>query len=140
MEIGLDLALPAKPAKFRILLADDSQLIRRAVVDILARDSECFVVCGEASDGEEAVRKVTELLPDILLVDLSLPKIHGLKVAERALRAHPLMRIVLMSAQDEKILSAIAKSAGLSYAIPKSQLAYRLLPLLATSCRTGSPE
>src|SRR5437868_4532792 len=69
-------------AKFRILLADDSLAVRRALRDLLCGASDNWVVCGEAADGQAAVQAVGELLPDVILLDLSLPVVPGLKVAQ----------------------------------------------------------
>jgi hypothetical protein len=66
----------------RILIADDSEAFRCAVKDLLSHDSGEWVVCGEATNGEDAVKDVARLLPDVILLDLSIPDLHGLRVAE----------------------------------------------------------
>jgi two-component system response regulator YesN len=119
-------------AKFRILLADDSPAIRQAVQDLLFRVSDHWVVCGEAADGQTAIHKVGELLPDVLLLDLSLPVITGLRVAQTVKQDHPLVRIVIMSAEDASTMPVLAKAAGTPYAISKFQLTENLIPLLSS--------
>lgn len=68
----------------RILIADDNDIVRRGVRGILARVAN-WEVCGEARDGSEALRKARELLPDLILLDISMPGTNGLEVA-RVLR------------------------------------------------------
>jgi DNA-binding NarL/FixJ family response regulator len=60
----------------RILIADDSDLIRRGIRNLLSEQPD-WVICGECSDGEDAVKLVEELRPDVLLLDLSIPGMHG---------------------------------------------------------------
>ena len=113
----------------KILLADDSAAVRRAVTDLLSRHAADWVVC-EADDGEDALRKVAQLLPDVVLLDLSIPALHGLKVAEILKQDHPEVFIIIMSEQDPALIAILARTAGIPYAIPKSRLATDLLPLL----------
>lgn len=74
--------------------------LSKIVQDLLFRVSDHRVVCGEAADGQTAIHKVGELLPDVLLLDLLLPVITGLRVAQTVKQDHPLVRIVIMSAED----------------------------------------
>jgi chemotaxis response regulator CheB len=65
---------------------------------MLIQDSSDWVVCGEAENGEDAVREVAKLLPDVLLMDASIPLLHGVKVARIVKRDHPAVKVVMMSA------------------------------------------
>lgn len=56
----------------RVLIAEDNKLVRRDFVGLLAADKE-FEVCGEASDSSETLKKVAELRPDLILLDVSMP-------------------------------------------------------------------
>ena len=64
----------------RILMVDDNEQIRRGVMDILASKKN-WNVCGEARDGTEAIWKARELLPDLILLDISMPGLNGLEAA-----------------------------------------------------------
>jgi chemotaxis response regulator CheB len=66
-------------AKLKVLIADDSSSVRRVLSALVNRNPN-WVVCGEAVDGEEAVRKVTELSPEVVLLDLSIPVMDGVRV------------------------------------------------------------
>jgi two-component system response regulator YesN len=95
--------------KLKILLADDSRAIRLALQGLLLPESDHWTVCGEATDGRAAIEKVAELGPDVILLDLSLPIISGLNVAQTLNRDYPQIRVILMSAQDPLTMSVLAK-------------------------------
>ena len=118
--------------KFKILLADDSRSIRLALQGLLLPESDHWAVCGEATDGRAAIEQAAELSPDVILLDLSLPIISGLNVAQILRQDYPEIRVILMSAQDPHTMSLLAKAAGVSYVIPKSHLVELLIPMLSS--------
>ena len=61
----------------RIFLADDHSLVRRGIRSLLGVHSE-WEVCGEATDGKEALEKVNQLNPDVLILDINMPELNGL--------------------------------------------------------------
>ena len=105
-------------------------MVRRAVKELLSANSDDWVICGEAIDGEDAVRKAEALSPDVVLLDLSIPLLHGLTVAKTIRRDYPAVKVVLMSEQDTSVLSRMVEGSGTPYYIPKSRLAIDLIPLL----------
>ncbi len=111
----------------RILVVDDNVLVRRGVIDILASRKN-WEVCAEAQDGEEAIQKVQESRPDVILLDISMPGMNGLEVA-RAIR-HELAdaKILIMSQHDPASLLPSAIQAGANGCVDKSRLATDLLP------------
>jgi DNA-binding NarL/FixJ family response regulator len=112
-------------AHFKILIADDSEILRQALVSLIGRLAPDWQVCGEAGDGEEAIRKVGELSPDLILIDLSLPLLNGVQVVENLLKNHPSVVVVLMSEQSEDAMRRLSEEAGVR-GIPKSRLAVEL--------------
>jgi DNA-binding NarL/FixJ family response regulator len=87
-------------------------------------------VCGEAANGKDAVREVAKVLPDVILLDLSIPLLHGLRVAEILKRDYPALAVIVMSEQDISVLSRLANAAGTRYCIAKSRAALDLIPML----------
>jgi two-component system, NarL family, nitrate/nitrite response regulator NarL len=80
----------------RILIVDDNERIRRGVMDILASKKN-WNVCGEARDGTEAIRKARELLPELILLDISMPGLNGLEAARLLRQEIANTKILLMS-------------------------------------------
>ena len=86
--------------ELRILVADDSQSMRSAYERILdSRDN--FDIVGMASDGQEALEMAIELVPDVVILDVRMPKLDGLAVANRLTEQVPQTAIILVSAYDD---------------------------------------
>jgi two-component system NarL family response regulator len=89
-------------AKIRILIADDHPVIREGLVELLTRQKDMSVI-GEAGDGEEVCQLYDRLSPDILLLDLRMPKKDGLQVLiELMSRRGSKARIIVMSSHDSE--------------------------------------
>lgn len=110
----------------RILIVDDNERIRRGVMVILASKKN-WNVCGEASDGMEAVRKARELLPDLILLDISMPGLNGLEAARLLRQEIANAKILLMSQYDPLPLLPGAIQAGANGCVDKSRLGTDLL-------------
>jgi len=80
----------------KILLADDHPVVRKGIHSCLARHTQLQIV-GEASNGEEALRKVRELSPDVVLMDIDMPRMNGLLVTEILRRELPGVRVLVLS-------------------------------------------
>ena len=113
----------------RILLADDNQPVRRGIAMLLSQEKS-WTVCGEASNSAEVLTLAEELRPDAILLDVSMPGIHGLETT-RALRQRlPETRVLIISQHDPHHLRPLALEAGAVECIDKSRLATDLLPAL----------
>jgi chemotaxis response regulator CheB len=88
-----------------------------------------WVVCGEVDNGQDAVSEVAKLRPDVILLDASIPVLHGVTVARTVKRDHPAVAVVMMSEQDTSVLALLADAAGTPHYIPKSQMGIDLIPL-----------
>jgi two-component system, NarL family, response regulator NreC len=104
----------------RILLADDHALYREGLRLLLERDPR-FMIVGEAADGGEAVRLALELLPDIILMDLSMPVFNGIEASLRIRTALPDAKVVLLSMHDDEASILEALKAGVNGYVFKAQ-------------------
>jgi len=87
----------------RILIVDDNEPVRRRV-QALVGSHEGWVVCGEATDGIEAVEEAKSLLPDLIIMDVSMPQMNGLDASRIILREVAGSRILIISQNDPTIL------------------------------------
>ncbi len=110
----------------RVLVAEDEALIRMDVVATL-NESGCQVV-GEAADGEEAVRLADELLPDVVVMDIKMPRLDGISAAEKL--AEKKIPVVLLTAFSQQDLVSRAVEAGALAYITKPFKPTDLLPAI----------
>lgn len=113
-----------------ILIADDHDIIREGIKSVLKPHSE-YEVCAEAADGEQALEYARQLKPDILLLDISLPKVSGLDIIERVRKASSRTKIIIVSVHKmgAYVLKALRK--GVSGYLNKDNVAEELIPALS---------
>ena len=111
----------------RVVVAEDESLIRLDIVEIL-RDNG-FDVVGEAGDGETAVALATELKPDLVVMDVKMPKLDGISAAERLAKNH-IAPVVLLTAFSQKELVERASEAGAMAYVVKPFTPNDLLPAI----------
>ena len=111
----------------RVLIADDHQVVREGLQMILAESDGEIVVVGEASDGDEAVRLATAVKPDVVLMDLSMPRVDGLEATRRLREAGIESRVLILTsfADGEGVRDAVR--AGVTGYLMKDVLKAELL-------------
>jgi NarL family two-component system response regulator LiaR len=111
---------PARPSEIRVVIADDQAIVRRGIRALLATEPDLEVV-GEAASGEEAVRLLERLQPDVVLMDLVMPGMGGLAAIRRLAELGLPTRIVVLTsfATDEHVFPAI-KAGALGYLLKDS--------------------
>ena len=111
----------------RVLIADDHQVVREGLQMILAESDGEIVVVGEASDGDEAVRLATAVKPDVVLMDLSMPRVDGLEATRRLREAGIESRVLILTsfADGEGVRDAVR--AGVTGYLMKDVLKTELL-------------
>lgn len=112
----------------RILLVDDFQRIRSGVRSLLT--SEPVEICGEAENGREAVERVRELHPDLVLLDIIMPVMNGIEAAREIHRISPSTKIVFLTIEDTAEANAVARLVGVDGFVPKSDAGSELIPTL----------
>jgi DNA-binding NarL/FixJ family response regulator len=114
----------------RVLVVDDYEPWRRFVHSTLQKASELRVI-GEASDGLEAIQKAEGTQPDLILLDIGLPKLNGIEAASRIRGLVPFSKIIFVSDTRSPDIMSVALRAGGSGYVVKSNGATELLPAIA---------
>lgn len=116
-----------EPMPRRVLVAEDEALIRLDLKEML--EEEGYRVCGEASDGETAVRMTEELRPDLVILDVQMPVLDGLAAAERIAAAR-LAPVIILTAYSQRELVVRARDAGAMTYLVKPFQKRDLIPAL----------
>ena len=89
-----------KTRRVTIMLADDHPLLREALRHVLEQEED-FEIVAEASDGEETVRLATELIPDVIILDISMPKISGIEATKQIKNRFPHIAVLALTIHDD---------------------------------------
>lgn len=117
------------PVSFRILLVEDFEPFRRIVRSVLQQRPE-FQIIGEASDGEDAVWQAEKLQPDLILLDIRLPRVSGLEAARRIRKLAPYSKILFLSMESSfSVVQECFRLGGLGY-VQKLSARSDLLPAI----------
>ena len=120
-------------APIRVVIADDHTLVRAGIAALLG-GIEGVVVVAEAEDGREALQVVAALRPDIVLLDITMPGLNGLDVAERIARSTPQTRVIMLSmhANEEYVFQALHAGAA-GYLLKGARIAELELAVIAVA-------
>jgi DNA-binding NarL/FixJ family response regulator len=106
--------------KIRVLLADDHELVRSGLIKLLETYKDLTVI-GEAGDGSEAVEKTRKLNPDVLVIDLSMPKLSGIEATKIVRKECPKVGVLVLTMhQNEEYVYQILKSGAGGYVLKEA--------------------
>lgn len=110
----------------RVLIVDDHRLFAEALRAILSADERIEVV-GLAASGEEAVTRASELAPDVVLMDISMPGVNGVEATRRIRAALPGSEVLMVTGSDARQDVDAARSAGAAGYVTKDKIAAELI-------------
>jgi DNA-binding NarL/FixJ family response regulator len=111
----------------RILLVDDHEIVREGIRTLITRSRPDWEICGEARDGEEALEAVRALKPDVVILDITMPRMSGLEAAPRIARLGLGCRVLMFTMHDSDMLSREVRQAEAQGLVLKSQAARDLI-------------
>lgn len=126
----------------RVLVVDDFAPFRRFVAS-LVREQQALKIVGEAADGVEAVRKAEELQPDLILLDIGLPRLNGIEAARRIHQLCPQCKILFLSQESSPAVVQAALATGAWGYVVKTDAGSKLLPTITAILReefAGAPR
>jgi NarL family two-component system response regulator LiaR len=99
----------------RVLLAEDHVVVREGTRELVQRERDMEVV-GEAGDGEEAIELTDELRPDVVIMDISMPRVNGIEATKRIKERHPTTAVLILTAYDnEQYIFALLEAGAAGY-------------------------
>lgn len=123
--------------KVKVVIAEDHTILREGLKALLGSDPD-LEICGEADNGKDAIKLVQRLNPDIVLMDLSMPRIHGLEAIREIRKTNPTTKILVLTVHDdEEYISATLRSGASGYVL-KNDSYNELLSSIKTVLR-GKP-
>ncbi len=120
--------------KIKVLLAEDHTIVRKGLRSLLADESGIQVV-GEAEDGQQAVQKTIQLLPDVVVMDITMPVLNGLEATRQIKKLCPQVKVVVLTVHTtaEHIFQILR--AGASAYVVKQGAVNELIEAIQTACR-----
>lgn len=120
--------------KIKILIVDDHAVMRDGIRALLSLHDDIEIV-GEASDGKEAIEKVEELTPNVVVMDIAMAGMDGLEATRRIVKKHPQVRVLVLTQHDNKEYIIAAVKAGVAGYVPKRALGSELVSAIRAVSR-----
>ena len=118
----------------RILVADDHEIVREGLRALIQQHPD-WEVCGEATNGREAVEAAAKLEPDIVIMDVGMPELNGLDATRRIKRQLPKTEVLIFTANEtEEIVRHVFKAGARAYLL-KAEANKHLIPALEMLCK-----
>jgi DNA-binding NarL/FixJ family response regulator len=124
-------------ARIRVLLADDHTLVRQGLRALLEREADIKVI-GEATNGREVIKKAEALRPDIVVMDVSMPRLNGIEATQKITTDQPDVRVVVLSMHaGEDIVKGMLRAGASGYVLkdaPANDLLSAIRAVAAGGC------
>ena len=127
-------AAASRPAPIRVLIADDHRLFAQALEAILAAEDRIDVV-GYARDGREAVALARTLIPDVVLMDISMPELDGIEATRMILGEATPTRVLMLTGSNSRVDVDRARDAGAAGYVTKDRIAAELIDAIVQVAR-----
>ena len=105
----------------RILIVDDHEVIRQGIRSMLQRARPEWEICGEATDGKQAIEAVQRLKPDVVILDVTMPTMSGLQAAPQIAKLATGCRILIFTMHESERMAKDVRAAGAHGYVQKSQ-------------------
>jgi DNA-binding NarL/FixJ family response regulator len=113
----------------RLLIADDHEVVRQGIRAILHARPD-WEICGEAVDGRDAIRLATQLRPDVIIMDITMPNMSGLEASQEIAKLQLPSRVLIFTMHESKSLGSSVQKAGAQGYVVKSRAARDLIEAL----------
>jgi DNA-binding NarL/FixJ family response regulator len=122
----------------RILIVDDHEIVREGLISHLAESRPDWEICGEATDGEQAIQFARDLRPDILILDITMPRMSGFEASSRMRQLGLTVPVLIFTTHDSERLEAEVRQAGAQGYVLKSQAVRHLIHAIDTILAGGT--
>ena len=120
----------------KILIVDDDMRLRQFVRELFSPEEDLQII-GEAVDGQEAIHKAQELQPDLVLMDITMPRMNGLDVTRRLKKILPELAVIILTIHDMDEYRKAAIASGASAYVVKKAMMVELLPAVRMALSEG---
>ena|SRR5438477_10061241 len=121
----------------KILIADDHEIVRQGIRRVLEAKPE-WEICGEASNGQQAVRMAQELMPDVIIMDVTMPVMSGLEAADEISRLPIASRVLFFTMHDSSSMAGSVRRSRAQGYVVKSRAAQDLIEALERLVKGGT--
>jgi DNA-binding NarL/FixJ family response regulator len=122
----------------RILIVDDHEVLREGLKSLLAKLRPDWDICGEATDGDQAIELARELTPDLIILDISMPRMSGLEASSRMRKLGFNFPVLIFTTHDADRLATEVRQVGAQGYVLKSQAARNLVLAIETILAGGT--
>jgi DNA-binding NarL/FixJ family response regulator len=122
----------------RILIVDDHEIVREGLISHLAKSRPDWEICGEAVDGEQAIQFAQELKPDLIILDITMPRMSGLEASSRMRKLGLSIPVLIFTTHDSTRLATEVRQAGAQGYVLKSQAVRHLVLAIDTILAGGT--